>query len=542
MVSAHLRSPVPLGAAADTIAIAEKRVGLAPLLWRSAGLLVLLLWVLGVRYRSFDLGVSDADESLFILIGQAWLAGHLPYVAIWDVKPPGLFLLFAIAQEVVGPGILAARLLTAVAVFAGSLALFRFIRRHFAGDWMAPAAAFLYPAYTIILYGLRSRPEVLMAPLVILALDLALSERQGRSGGCGLRVVGCGLLLGVAVMIKQTAGFEALLAAGLVSLRVPGSRRWVSWQPLAKIAAAGALPSACFLAYFAHSGAAPALYLTPFIGAASRLNGDGISFGAGLWRFLPMCKPILPLFAGGLLLVAERRALFRMPDAAGVRMIALWIAASAAGAVAMRSMYFPYFMPLVAPLLVASLLVLRTWAAALAAPAAKFTIAFAVVAVVGGYPLAWFAKFEVYDVGASHLPADVARAMQAAGLRPNDTIYVVDQETTIYLFAGAALPTRYIQSDHLVCDFTLPDTEPDAEIRRIMASGPRFVVISHWRRWMVCERPDRVAIVDTYLARDYTLLTTLDDDGQSVDIYRQSRAPEAPASTPPASGSKQARP
>ena len=32
-----------------------------------------------------------------------------------------------------------------------------------------------------------------------------------------------------------------------------------------------------------------------FIGAASRLHGDGISFGAGLWRFLPMCKPILPL-------------------------------------------------------------------------------------------------------------------------------------------------------------------------------------------------------------------------------------------------------
>ncbi len=275
------------------------------------------------------------------------------------------------------------------------------------------------------------------------------------------------------------------------------------------------------------------MYLTPFIGAASRLHGDGISFGAGLLRFLPMCKPILPLFAGGLLLAAERRALARLPDAAGVRTIYLWIAASAAGAVAMRSMYFPYFMPLVAPLLIASLLVLRTSLAGLARPAAKFALTFAVLTIIGLYPLLWFANFEVYDVGASHLPAEVARAMHEAGLRPTDTIYVVDQETTIYLFTGAALPTRYIQSDHLVCDFTLPDTEPDAEIRRIMASQPRFVVITHARRWMVCERPDRVAIVDTYLTRGYTLLTTLGEDGQSVDINRRNRGPGEPGATPP---------
>ncbi len=542
MLSAHLRVPSPPDTVADAPAIAGWRAVLTPVLWKSLGFVPLVLWVIAVRYRSFDLRVSDADESLFILIGQAWLTGHLPYVAIWDVKPPGLFLLFAIAQWVIGPGILAARLLTALAVLAGSLALFRFARRHFAGPWMAPAAAFLYPAYTIILYGLRSRPEVLLAPLVILALDLALTERNSQSGGRGPRVVLSGLLLGFAVMVKQTAGFESLLAAGLIAVRVPGSGRAVSWSPLAKFAIAGALPSAGFLAYFALKGADPALYLTPFIGAASRLHGDGISFAAGLWRFLPMCKPILPLLAGGLLLVAERRALGRAPDAAPVRTIYLWIAASAAGAVAMRSMYFPYFMPLVAPLLISSLLVLRTWLAQLARPLAQFALTFAVVTILGAYPLLWFANYEVHDVGSSPLPAAVARALDDAGLRPADTIYVVDQETTIYLFAGARLPTRYIQSDHLVCDFALPDTAPDAEIRRIMATRPRYVVISHARRWMVCERADRVAIVDAYLARDYTLMTTLGEDGQSVDIYQRNRAPDAPGQPPPGSAPPVAHP
>jgi 4-amino-4-deoxy-L-arabinose transferase-like glycosyltransferase len=542
MSSAQLRSPPSPGAVAETAAIAGKRATLAAVLWKSLGLFLLALWVIGVRYRSFDLGVSNPDESLFILIGQAWLTGHLPYVAIWDVKPPGLFLLFAIAQWLVGPGILAARVLTAAAVFAGSLALFRFGRRHFADAWVAPSAAFLYPTYTVILYGLRSSPEILLAPLVILALDLALTERNSGAGGRGWRVVLAGLLLGFAVMIKQTAGFESLLAAGLIGIRVPGFGRAVSWKPLAKFIAAGALPSAVFLAYFALSGAAPALYLTPFIGAASRLHGDGISFGAGVLRFLPMCKPILPLLAGGLLLAAERRALLGAPDAAGVRALYLWITASAAGAVAMRSMYFPYFMPLVAPLLIASLLVLRTWLAGLARPTAKFALTFALLTIVGGYPLLWFTNFEAHDAGASHLPAEAARAMHEAGLGPTDTVYVVDQETTIYLFAGARLPTRYIQSDHLVCDFTLSGTTPDAEIRRIMASAPRFVVVTHARRWMVCERPDRVAIVDDYLTRDYTLLTTLGDNGQSVDIYRRNRAPAAPGPSPPGSIPPAARP
>ncbi len=345
------------------IAVAGRRAPTARLLRQTAWLLLLALWVVVVRYRSFDLSVSDPDKSLFILIGQAWLAGHLPYVAIWDVKPPGLFLLYAISQWLIGPGILAARVLTALAVWAGSLALFRFGRRHLAGEWVAPAAAFLYPTYTIILYGLRSRPETLLAPLVILALDLALTERTAGSGARDWRVVLSGLLLGFAVLIKQTASFESLLAAVLISIRLPGSGRTISWRPLASFVIAGALPAACFIGYFAFSGADPALYLTPFLGAATRLRGDGISFAAGLLQFLPMCKPILPLLAGGLLLVAERRAVRAVPDAAAVRTTYLWMAASAAGAVAMRSMYFPYFIPLVPPLLLASLIVLRTWLA-----------------------------------------------------------------------------------------------------------------------------------------------------------------------------------
>ena len=42
----------------------------------------------------------------------------------------------------------------------------------------------------------------------------------------------------------------------------------------------------------AAAGIEPALYLAPFIGAAHRLKGDGITLWDGALRFVPMMKPI----------------------------------------------------------------------------------------------------------------------------------------------------------------------------------------------------------------------------------------------------------
>jgi 4-amino-4-deoxy-L-arabinose transferase-like glycosyltransferase len=493
------------------------------LLRKAFWLLALVLWVVAVRYRSFDLSVSDADESLFILIGQSWLAGHLPYVAIWDVKPPGLFLLYAAAQWLIGPGILAARVMTAAAVFAGSLALYNFSRKHLEGGWVAPAAAILYPPYTTILFGLRSLPETLLAPFVIQALSLALAERNRRSDGAGWRVPLSGLLLGCAVMIKQTAGLESLLAAGLIGIRLRDrGPPIIACRPVAEFAAAGALPAVWFLAYFALSGVDSTYYLTPFLGVVHRLRGDGFSFAAGLFQFLPGCKPILPLLAGGLLLLAERHRLRRAPDASAIRAIYLWMAASAAGVLAMRSMYHRYFVPLIPSLLLGSLRVLELWEARLDGRR-RLAVFSAALLAFAAYPFFWSAISGVSEEAFSHPPLAVVHAMYKAGLRPQDALYVVDEDMTIYLFAHANFATRYLDPQHLVCNFTLPGTTANAEIRRIMANRPRFVVVSHSRRRMVCERPDRVAIVDSFLARDYRLLTTVSQHGESVDIYRLQR-------------------
>ncbi|MGF1510741.1 MAG: ArnT family glycosyltransferase [Myxococcota bacterium] len=69
-----------------------------------------------IRFPFFFRDVIDWDESTFILVGQAWLDGHLPYVTLWDNKPPLLFAVYAGILAGFGKTIAAVRLAGALMV------------------------------------------------------------------------------------------------------------------------------------------------------------------------------------------------------------------------------------------------------------------------------------------------------------------------------------------------------------------------------------------------------------------------------------------
>ena len=58
--------------------------------------LALALWV--VLLRAPFLGAELTDDAFYIRVGDLWRHGHLPYVAIFDVKPPGYFLLARLSE------------------------------------------------------------------------------------------------------------------------------------------------------------------------------------------------------------------------------------------------------------------------------------------------------------------------------------------------------------------------------------------------------------------------------------------------------------
>ena len=62
-----------------------------------------------LRLPFFFRDYVDRDESTFILMAQSLVDGYLPYAQLWDLKPPLLFMIFALPIGVFGKSILAIR-------------------------------------------------------------------------------------------------------------------------------------------------------------------------------------------------------------------------------------------------------------------------------------------------------------------------------------------------------------------------------------------------------------------------------------------------
>jgi 4-amino-4-deoxy-L-arabinose transferase-like glycosyltransferase len=70
----------------------------------------------------------DWDESTFILMGQELLDGRLPYVELWDNKPPLAFAAFTVFIAL-HPSIVAVRVAGALCVFLSALLTYSVARR-----------------------------------------------------------------------------------------------------------------------------------------------------------------------------------------------------------------------------------------------------------------------------------------------------------------------------------------------------------------------------------------------------------------------------
>ncbi|MYH27891.1 MAG: hypothetical protein F4137_03335 [Acidobacteria bacterium] len=70
--------------------------------------LVFVIVLLGVRM--WYLGYENEDESTYIIMGSHVLEGHLPYLQLFVMKPPGIFLSLAAVMSILGENLLAVRL------------------------------------------------------------------------------------------------------------------------------------------------------------------------------------------------------------------------------------------------------------------------------------------------------------------------------------------------------------------------------------------------------------------------------------------------
>ncbi|WP_294540851.1 glycosyltransferase family 39 protein [uncultured Rhodoblastus sp.] len=450
------------------------------------------------------------DEAFFAVIGRDWPQGILPYAGRFDVKPPGLFLLYALAGQILGSGVAAIKGLEIIFVAASAYGLWRIGRDHFSRP-VGMAAATLYPLYSLAMSGVNAPVALFLNGFEIFAVLAALGA-AGQTKAPWRQAGMSGLLFGCAFTIKQTAAFEAGAVAIALSLQAPTLR--IKTRCFVAFAVAGAVAPLVFAGYFLAQRQFAALWTNSVLAAMGRLGGDQVGFLEGLARLPGGLRPIWLPLAGAVLTLLRWPALSRGPLAGPLRLCLFWLGGALLALVAMRAMYDHYFLPLVPPLLLLGAVACFN---ALDFRAQAERARMALLAAAALCPMA--AGFDDWRQGGEDRPALRAASMAAvaAGLAPGDRALVVNRGVQFYNETGAAPAGRIFHPQHLLCDF--PGLRGDT-LAEAMAARPPFILLADTRLGMVCEKAERLERLLEILREGYELAAHAAGDWDSYDLYR----------------------
>jgi len=197
-----------------------------------------------VRLPFYFPSVIHWDESTFILMGQSINDGHLPYVQLWDIKPPLAFLFFAIAT-LLWKSIIAVRIAGTLCVFAIAYFVFRI------GEYIWESKAGLFAAVLSILFvsvsdsGQATMTEIIALVPIMGALVLLVTREMN-----WVTCLMTGFLLSLATLVRLNLGYLAAAVGILIPyLSLFSSRSFV--KQTAAYVLGGLLPvGAVALPYF----------------------------------------------------------------------------------------------------------------------------------------------------------------------------------------------------------------------------------------------------------------------------------------------------
>ncbi len=189
-------------------------------------LMILTAVSLFVRLPFFFRDYIDRDESTFILMGQSWVDGHLPYTELWDLKPPVTFAFFTLLIYLFGKSFVVIRLIGAIMVAVTALYSYKIglqTTTKKVSFWAALACVGLLSMFGS-LQGVMS--EHLSMFFFMPALYVIIARKSTTS------YVLAGLLIGLALMTKLNLAYVAVALFCFILLN--DFKKNVLWQTLGK--------------------------------------------------------------------------------------------------------------------------------------------------------------------------------------------------------------------------------------------------------------------------------------------------------------------
>jgi 4-amino-4-deoxy-L-arabinose transferase-like glycosyltransferase len=495
----------------------------------AAALTLVVVAAVLLRLTAFVPAVVDTDEGLYMVQAREWLDGGWPLVAAWDMHPVGAPALFALAFLAFGVSVEAVRLLGTICVAATAVALFCGARAVGAPRSVGIGAGVLYAAQSVLLSGLCTNTEILIAPFIAGAMAIGMRAAARAIGpdpvapGFGA-VAAMGLLVGCALLVKQVVVPEGCFAFSLLVLPA-WLRGLLPWRRVAGMAALyAALCAGPFVlmgvVYWAQ-GWLPQ-YLDGSLLAPFRYSLERIP-AAEAWRRVAAAVLVLGFgFAAAMAaLLSWRPRDAAQPLAQLTAFAGLWLAVASA-AIAGPGFYFAHYFLLWMPPL-SMLAAIGAWRVArvVARPGQTRAVFAGLVGIIAAE--AWLAEMQQrVERGPGWLHRDPVREVAAAvavAAGPGGDAFVANYHPSVYVISGARLSTRFPFPAHLTGVFEdLSDTNTLAELDRVLAARPRAIVVD--RGWMHTMRPEAASRVLAALDEGYTLFATVAEQRGPVEIWQ----------------------
>jgi hypothetical protein len=428
-------------------------------------LLALMAITLLCRGWQFGNPLVNIDEQFYLFIGDRMLQGELPYVDIWDRKPLGLFLIYALAAALPNP-VLVYQLLASLAVLATAWLIFTAARRY-ASFPSALAAAVAYPPWLNVFGGIGGQSPVfynlpmLIAGLWVLKAWLRDDRGQLTRRGCGVM-----LLVGIAIQIKYTAVFEGIFF-GLTLLLAS----WRSQRPLGRIVCDAAfwitcalLPTAAAWGWFAAMGYNDAFVQANFL---SVLADDNAMLPA-LGRLAGLLFGLTPLAICAWFAWGDSK----LEDSSGrtLRWLFAWTAASLAGFLLFGNWNDHYTLPLLVPLC----LLIAAGFDRIAKPRLAMALVIG-LGMLGGGGRAYVEWQITGNAAQAQRLLVIVNPHLGSGC-----LYVNEDLPYLYRLTNSCLPTRFTFPPHLAYGryAKVLGVDQMGELDRVLASRPSVIVMS----------------------------------------------------------------
>lgn len=407
------------------------------------------------------------DASVFLVTG--WRLGHgeLPYLDVWDHKPPGIYAVDWLADVLLGwvDPWLAVWLTTVVSVALTGFAVSRLLARHHSGRLatIGGLAVVVGLGHHLLSLGGGLTEQVAVLPATV-AFSLATVSGGQRQW------LAIGLLLGLAGVISLQL-VPAVAACLFLALR---QTRLARGSSAAWLVAGMGLVGLLVIVALGVSGAATAAYdaVILYVSAYRQVASPGLGSTAG-WGFLSLLFLVIPA-AFGVLALRRLDGTQREMCLAAI----LWIGAAVALVLLAGRLYGHYLAPLAVPLAILAVSGLREIAARgrhlLAGRIATFAVAAGCVlslgvGIVGG----------AMEARIVQRMAPVERQVSeflSANARTGDSLFVWGNQPYLYRSSGLPPAVRFIYLYPLSTPGYASPAMIDAVADGLAQDPPAFVV------------------------------------------------------------------